>query len=79
LWDCDVTEEQFRSALATDDPDLRAYWLAKLMRQAKPDEVFLYVSLAEIREMWDRVRPILGNERDLWTFLLGRWEAAGVG
>ena len=42
LWDCDLKLDEFRERLADPDPDVRAYHLGKLMRQAKPDDVFTF-------------------------------------
>src|SRR5688500_13869053 len=36
LWDEDTRVEQFRERLRDPDPAVRAYYLGKLMRQAKP-------------------------------------------
>ncbi|CAN5626083.1 hypothetical protein BH11MYX1_BH11MYX1_48130 [soil metagenome] len=48
LWDEELTVDQFRARLRDDDPEVRGYYLGKLMRQAKPDDVFLFVSLDEL-------------------------------
>jgi hypothetical protein len=34
LWDEDLTIDVFRSRLRDSDPEVRAYYLGKLMRQA---------------------------------------------
>jgi hypothetical protein len=66
--------DEFRERLCDADPDVRAYFIGKLMRQAKPDDVFTFVSLATIREHWDRLSRHLGRQRDFWTWLLATWE-----
>jgi hypothetical protein len=38
--------------LADPDPEVRAYYLGKLMRQAKPDDVFTFVTLREIKALF---------------------------
>ena len=40
---------QFRELLLHGDPEVRTCLLGKLMRQAKPDDVFSFASVAEIR------------------------------
>jgi hypothetical protein len=45
------------------------------MRQAKPDDVFLYVSEAEIRRHWSSILPHLGKSRPFWEWLLSAWDA----
>jgi hypothetical protein len=43
------------------------------MRQAKPDDVFQFVTLARIRELWPRLDKYLGRSRPFWTWLLDTW------
>lgn len=78
LWDCDLSEAKFRDLLAQDDDAVKAVLLAKLMRQAKPDDVFLYTSEAEIRRLWLRILPHLGKSRAFWQWLLAAWEKLGT-
>jgi len=73
LWDSDMTLERFREKLAGSDREVRAYLTAKLMRQAKPDDVFQFVKLAGIRADWPLIEPHLGNTRAFWTWLLSVW------
>ncbi|HET7291004.1 MAG TPA: nucleotidyl transferase AbiEii/AbiGii toxin family protein [Vicinamibacteria bacterium] len=81
LWDCDLTLAQFQMGLQDADPDVRAYLVGKLMRQAKPDDVFLFVRPRMIRELWPRLRPYLGKTREFWTWLFEtpRWTLTGGG
>jgi hypothetical protein len=74
LWDMEMSLEEFTRALHHDDPDVRAYFLGKLMRQAKPDDVFAFVSVAEIRDVWPTVRKYLGRSAAFWSWLLETWE-----
>lgn len=73
LWDCDLTLADFRARLGDADPRVRAYFVAKLMRQAKPDDVFQFVKLATIRELWPDVTRHLGRSRPFWIWLLEAW------
>ena len=74
LWDCDMTSDEFRARLRNPDPDIRAYHLGKLMRQAKPDDALAFVSLRDIRDLWPDLERYLGTTRPFWTWLLSRWE-----
>jgi hypothetical protein len=74
LWDSEMTLDQFRAALRHEDPEVGAYFLGKLMRQARPDDVFLFASVAEIRSLWPGVRRYLGRSKAFWTWLLQAWE-----
>lgn len=74
LWDLDLTISDFRERLIAPDPAVRAYFIARLMRQAKPDDVFSFVSLADIRRHWPGIVGHLGETRAFWTWLLDVWK-----
>ncbi len=59
LWDCDLTLDQFRQALGDRDEAIQAFMIGKLMRQAKPDDVFAFVRPGTIRRLWPKVLPHL--------------------
>ena len=73
LWDVETTLAEFRGMLAGDDQEVRAYLIAKLMRQAKPDDVFQFVTVEDIRRAWPRIERHLGRSRPFWTWILGAW------
>ncbi len=73
LWDSDLTLADFEEKLRTGSAEQRAYLVGKLMRQAKPDDVFTFVRLDEIRELWPRLERYLGRKRPFWTWLLQSW------
>ncbi|MBN2493087.1 MAG: hypothetical protein JXR96_00745 [Deltaproteobacteria bacterium] len=79
LWDMDMTLESFREGLADPDPEVRAYLIGKLMRQAKPDDVFEFVSLGEILASWAAVEKHLGESAAFWRWLLDTWRRPGHG
>lgn len=73
LWDSELTLAEFEHRLCTDDMEAKAYLVGKLMRQAKPDDVFTFVSEAEIRALWGHLLPNLGRTRPFWEWLLSVW------
>ena len=78
LWDVEMTLDDFRRGLASPDLDVRCYLAAKLMRQAKPDDVFQFLELKDIVAWWPGIQRYLGKSRAFWTWLLQRWESQGV-
>jgi hypothetical protein len=74
LWDEDTTLDVFRRRLADPDPEVRAYYLGKLMRQAKPDDVFTFATLGTIRDLFPLVARYLGRTREFWVWVLDRWK-----
>ncbi len=73
LWDADMTLAEFEVFLHDPDPEIRGYAVAKVMRQARPDDVFAFVDLDTIESLWPIIDRYLGKRRDFWTWLLGRW------
>jgi hypothetical protein len=73
LWDSDTTLEQLESRLSGAPRAVRAYWLGKVMRQARPDDVLVLVTPEEIVAAWPDVRRHLGRTRSFWTWLLRKW------
>jgi len=58
-----MTLEAFERGPRDPNPDVRAYLVGKLMRQAKPDDVFAFVSPRTIRDLWPRLERYLGQTR----------------
>ncbi|MCA9594662.1 MAG: hypothetical protein KC776_15185 [Myxococcales bacterium] len=77
LWDVTVTEAELRAHLATADPDIRAQWQGRVLREARFNEVWKYVTLDEVVRDWPRIRRHLGRSRTFWEFLLDGWRAHG--
>lgn len=75
LWDVDMTLEAFEQGIRDPEPSVRAYLVGKLMRQAKPDDVFTFVSVREIEDLWPLLERYLGKVRPFWSWLLATWRA----
>jgi len=70
LWWTQATVAEFRAKLVDPDPDVRAYWMGALLREANTRDVWLFVSPAMIRASWDRLQRHLGRSRPMWASLL---------
>jgi hypothetical protein len=77
LWDMDLTLSAFRERLDDADPEVRAFFIGKLMRQAKPDDVFAFVSPRTILDLWPQIERHLGHARAFWTWLFDVWNRLG--
>ncbi|MEQ1631764.1 MAG: hypothetical protein ABL997_05295 [Planctomycetota bacterium] len=73
LWDCEMTLADFEHRLRTENEEGRAYLIGKLMRQAKPDDVFTFVTVAEILELWPKLQRYLGRQGPFWHWLFTFW------
>lgn len=70
LWWSGATVADLRHHLQDGDPEVRAYWLAALLREANTRDVWLFTTPDEIRQSWPRLLRHLGRSRRLWAFLL---------
>ena len=73
LWDVDLTLDQFKDRLRQGTREERGYWAGKLMRQAKPDDVFSFLTTAEIADLWPDLERYLGKSREFWIWIFGMW------
>lgn len=73
LWDMELTLDGFRALLRDGDDTTKAWLIGKLMRQAKPDDVFQFVTLDEIRTRFASIERHLGRSGPMWRWLLDVW------
>ena len=74
----ELTLDRFLKGLEDHNPEGRAYLLGQLMREARPDDVFSFVSPRELIEAWPEVEGYLGKQKIFWDWLLTNWEAQGL-
>lgn len=74
LWDEPLTVAELRRRLAESSEPERDRLLGKLLREARDPDVWLFVSLDDVRAAWPRVARHLGRRRRFWEFLLEAWE-----
>ena len=78
LWDEDLNVLQLRAKLKAGDPRQWRYYAAKIMREARYEDVWKFLSLKEVSGSWDSLRPILGRRRVFWEFLFSVWKRHGI-
>ena len=71
-----MTLDEFERALREESDAVRGYLLGKMMRQAKPDDVFQFTTLKTIESLWPAIRPYLGRTRSFWQWILTAWGVA---
>ena len=77
LWDVDVSAAELRARLHHPDPRIRAQWQGVVLREARADEVWDYVTLDEVLRDWEHIRRNLGRRRAFWEWLLDGWRKDG--
>jgi hypothetical protein len=71
LWWTNATVGELKAHLASADAEERAYWMGSLLREANTRDVWLFVSVGEIRALWPLLIRYLGRSRSMWARLLG--------
>lgn len=78
-WDDPTPNETIRRALREGPEEERLHWIARILREARYDDVWAYLSLHDdLLPRWAEVAPRLGRRRAFWEFLLERWRRAGL-
>ena len=78
LWDEPLTMDQLREKLACASLYERRRWLAKILREARDRDVWLFTTPEEVCRQWNDLAPLLGRRREFWRFLLDAWRADGL-
>ncbi len=72
LWDVDVTLADWLDRIHDPDRERADYWLARALRDAKPDDVLEWVTLPEIAARWSGLARYAGRRRAFWRWWLER-------
>ncbi len=77
LWDDPMPMREVRRRLRTSSNAEKIRLLAKIMREARDTEVWLFTRPAEVARQWAELSPHLGRRRAFWEFLLSTWQRQG--
>ncbi len=72
-----MTLNEFLEGLHSSDIEIQSYLTAKIMRQAKPDDVFTFITLHQIQTLWPLLKKYLGKKLEFWSWLLSMWNNHG--
>ena len=78
LWDEPITVAEFRALLKSTDPAVRAWSLQRLLREARFDDVWKFITPQEVANAWDQIRNGMGRRRSFWEFILKKWHEHGL-
>jgi hypothetical protein len=80
LWSDDdrVTENELRRKLQSEDVKERALWEGRVLREARFNDVWKYVTLDQVLADWSYLERHLGRRRAFWQFTLDGWRRLGL-
>lgn len=73
-----VTEAQLTACLRSPNPQVRSQWQALILREARYEEVWRYLTIEEVVTNWSRIERHLGAKREPWMLLLHGWREDGL-
>ena len=74
LWDEDLSISELRERLAAAPEPERLRLIAKILREARDDEVWRFVAVRDVLDRWQVIAPLLGRRRAFWEFLFDAWK-----
>jgi len=78
LWDEPLTIRQLREILRSGDERERLAYMAKILREARYEDVWEFLSVDDLVRYWEQLAPRLGRRRAFWEFLLRKWRELGL-
>ena len=78
LWDEDLSVRELREILADRRHPRWVELAARVMREARDDQVWLFLAPAQVAACYQDIAPRLGRRRAFWDYLLGAWRRHGL-
>ena len=78
LWDERLTRDGLKQLLAGESEEERLYYAAKILREARFEEVWDYISPAFLSSHWETLRGKLGRRKGFWEFFYFTWRRHGL-
>jgi len=78
LWDEPTTRSELKQLLSGEDEEARLYYAAKILREARFEEVWEYLSPTFLSTNWDKLHSRLGRKKRFWEFFYTTWRADGL-
>jgi len=78
LGDEPMSVAELRRRLAESTLPERRRLLAKILREARVTEAWLFTTPSKVAARWSELAPLLGKRRRFWELLLGEWRRQGL-
>jgi hypothetical protein len=78
VWDVQITVGELKRLLRHPDYKTRILWKARVMREARYQDVWRLLDLRDVLDDYEQLRQHLGRSRRMWDFLIEGWRADGL-
>lgn len=69
-WDRVESKESLRQKLADESSSTWPNTAAWLLREARTEQVWDFLTLQQIQKHFSKIQPLLGRRKELWEYLL---------
>jgi hypothetical protein len=73
FWDYDLQEADIRRIMSDGDPMEQAWVVGRILEFAKWEDIWRYLTVADIRRSFDQLCFRRARDRELWAYALDRW------
>lgn len=73
FWDYDISEDEIRAILRGGDLFEKAWVISRILEHARWEDIWRYLTVADIRENFENLRFRRPQDRELWAYALERW------
>lgn len=73
FWDYDLSATDVKRIVSQGDSAEKAWVISRILEYAKWDDIWRYLTLADIRRSFDRLSFRRAQDRELWAYALDRW------
>ncbi len=78
FWDEDLSVAELRALLADERHPRWVELAAKVMREARDDQVWRFLPVHRVGARYGELRPRLGRRSTFWDYLLDAWRRHGL-
>ena len=78
LWDEPLSRDDLKKLLHGENQEERLYYAAKILREARFEEVWDYLSPAFLASHWEKLGRRLGRKKGFWEFFYTTWHRHGL-
>ena len=77
FWDYEITDAEVRAILRDGAPFDKAWVISRILEHAGWDDIWRYLTVADIRQNFDNLSFRRTQDRELWAYALDRWSRHG--
>jgi hypothetical protein len=73
MWDYPLDDQAIRRIIRQGSPQEKAWIIGRILEYARWQDIWDYLTVADIQENFDNLRFRRSQDRELWEYALKRW------